>query len=50
MRKISVMQAVNEISSGDYMREVSNLAGIVFPILNLLSEKRIIFVKLRAHC
>jgi len=39
MKKISVMRAVNETSSGGYMKEVSNLSGIVFPILNLISDK-----------
>jgi len=39
MRKISEMRAVNEISSGGYMKEVSNLVGIAFPIFNLLSER-----------
>lgn len=39
MRKISVMRAVNEISPGGYIKEVYNLAGIAFPILNLLSER-----------
>jgi len=39
MKKISVMRAVNEISSGGYMKEVSNLAGVAFPILNLISER-----------
>jgi hypothetical protein len=35
----SVMRAVNEISTGGYMKEVSNLARIAFPILKLLAEK-----------
>jgi hypothetical protein len=39
MRKISVMRAVNEISSGGYIKEVYNLAGIAFHILNLLPER-----------
>lgn len=39
MRKMSVMPAVNQISSGGYMKEVSNLDGIAFPTLNSLSDR-----------
>ena len=46
MRKMSVMRAVNDISSGGYVKEVSNLDGFAFPTLNSLSERWIIWVKL----
>jgi hypothetical protein len=39
MRKISVMWAFNEISSDDYVKEVSNLGVLAFPTLNSLYER-----------
>ena len=36
---MSVMRAVNDISSGGYVKEVSNLDGFAFPTLNSLSER-----------